>query len=98
MKLWEKSGAPREKLVMTIGAYGRRNRLASKDKHYIGAEIIERASSSWGKKHKLYYEICLEIRNNQLIVDRDDEEGPYGYQNDSWISYDDPRSASVKAN
>lgn len=98
-KKWASMGAPKEKLVIGQGAYGRTFTLANVKHNGMNA-----ASSGGGKKGEFtgeegflaYYEVCDLIKKGATYVWDDEQKVPYAYLGDQWVGFDDERSIRNK--
>lgn len=91
---WIEKGAPPKKLIMGMPLYGQSFSLTDSGKRGLN----ERASGP-GQAGQFtraagflaYYEICEKVINGGWTVIRDPEGriGPYAFQGNQWVSYDD---------
>jgi len=96
-------GAPREKLILGMGTYGRgvtldnsnENGLYAPGNAPLSAGPYTREAGFWG-----YNELC-EFMGNQrskwTVVNDPYYKAPYAYRERDWIGYDDPASIRTKA-
>jgi len=92
VKAWIDAGAPQQKLVLGIPAYGRSYILDDNHKTYIGAP-----ASKAGDPESVGYDQILKYEEEGYTIRRDpDQNVPYMYNLDHWIGYDDPKSAGKK--
>ncbi|XP_008336034.2 acidic mammalian chitinase-like [Cynoglossus semilaevis] len=100
MSTWRDSGAPAEKLLMGIAAYGRTFTLTSATNNGVAAPtsgvgepgLYTGEGGFWS-----YYEVCY----NVPLQDRHWSEGqevPYGSAGTTWVGFDNPDSVEAKAN
>ncbi|XP_074119146.1 oviduct-specific glycoprotein-like isoform X2 [Sminthopsis crassicaudata] len=97
MKLWEKKGAPPEKLIMGFPTYGRTFDILISNKE-LGAPAFGPAPAGNYTKDAgvwAYYEICpfLEEATKKWI---DQQRVPYAYKKNYWVGYDSVRSFAYK--
>ncbi|XP_069489158.1 chitinase-3-like protein 1 isoform X2 [Ambystoma mexicanum] len=98
MRYWRDSGAPADKLIMGIAAFGQTFTLASPSNTGIGAPIkgagtpgpITKEGSSWS-----YYEICQFLQGATTIW-IEEQKVPYSFKNDQWVGYETPQSINAK--
>jgi GH18 family chitinase len=86
--------------MLTIAGYGRTYRLKNVKDHSIGDEAIGRGNGSKYIKNGYnipFYEVCDRIKNQNWIKQRNNNEGPFAYKEDQWMSFDDELSALNKA-
>jgi GH18 family chitinase len=105
---WMKKGIPSHKIILGIPFYGRSFKLVNPDINDIGAPINGSGNEGLLTREKgflSYYEICTNIANkgwakrvdaylyggSQLLT------GPYAYDNDQWVGYDDRHHITQKA-
>ncbi|CAH1985065.1 unnamed protein product [Acanthoscelides obtectus] len=97
--LWVKLGAPKEKLVIGMGTYGRSFTLSDLSKHGVHAP-----SNGGGKEGTYtkesgflaYYEICEMLQNGATYYWDEEMKVPYLVQGDQWVGFDDERSIRHK--
>ncbi|XP_024914803.1 acidic mammalian chitinase-like [Cynoglossus semilaevis] len=100
MSTWRDSGAPAEKLLMGIAAYGRTFTLTSATNNGVAAPtsgvgepgLYTGEGGFWS-----YYEVCY----NVPLQDRHWSEGqevPYGSAGTTWVGFDNPDSVEAKVN
>ncbi|XP_014602332.1 PREDICTED: probable chitinase 3 [Polistes canadensis] len=109
LKYWIEKGAPSEKLMLGIPAYGQSFTLAenaipltAKNSNFVPSK-----SSGPGKPGKFskvpgflsYYEICDKVKNARWNVTKDPQRcsGSYATKDDQWVSYDDVSNIFKKA-
>jgi chitinase len=84
-------GAPKEKIIVGIPAYGNVFTLADPNQNGVGAPAT--GAGSWR-----FNEICQRTNANSLTyVWDDDQKVPYAYSGSSWVGYDDVKSVTIKA-
>lgn len=100
---WMSLGAPKEKLILGMGTYGRgvtlnnpsENGLYAPGNEPLRAGPYTREKGFWG-----YNEICetMSSQSGQWTVVTDPYyQAPYAYREREWIGYDDPTSIKKKA-
>ncbi|OWF47790.1 Chitotriosidase-1 [Mizuhopecten yessoensis] len=100
---WLSLGAPRDKLVMGIGLYGRTFTTwwpsNQPKKLGMGSKSGGEAGLYTNETGVLaYYEVCDNIRNKGWTVARHPEHMvPYAYSDDQFVGYDDVESVRVKS-
>jgi len=101
MEFWRKSGAPASKLIVGMPTYGRgftlqdpkKNGLYAPANQGIPAGPYTREAGFWG-----YNEICEELKKGGWTTVRDEKVvGPYSYNGNRWIGYDDDKAIKVKS-
>lgn len=102
VKYWISQGAPPEKLILGIGAYGRSFTLASAANNGVGAPSWGGGSggpimNTWGFLG--YHEICTNVLRHQWRrIWEPTQKCPYAVNNDQWVGYDDIESTTYKLN
>ncbi|XP_074603101.1 chitinase 7 isoform X2 [Brevipalpus obovatus] len=99
VKLWEKMGAPKDKIVVGMATYGRSFTLASTANHGFNAP-----SAGGGKAGEFtreagflgFYEICDMLKDGAVYFWDDEQKVPYAVQGDLWVGFDDERSIREK--
>lgn len=94
-------GAPREKLLVGVPFYGQTFTLGATGDTSVGADAGGPGEPGEYTKQPgmlAYYEICHRVKNQRWIVKRDNSGrmGPYAYNRNQWVSYEDPDSIKVK--
>ena len=101
VKHWLSKGCPKEKLIVGIPTYGRSWTLSSSSTSILsGASGAGNAGIYSGEAGLLMYsEICVNIANNgwTKVTDSTGFHGPYAYNGNQWVGYDDTAIAAVKA-
>ncbi|KFM57731.1 Chitotriosidase-1, partial [Stegodyphus mimosarum] len=100
IQLWIKRGAPRNKIVLGMGLYGRSFTLAKPSANGIGAPVTGKGKGGWMTKEPGmlgYNEICLHVKQNgwNVVVPKGIE-APYAYFGNQWVGYDDKTSIARK--
>lgn len=97
---WLSQGAPREKLIVGIGAYGRSFTLANVASNGVGAPANGGGAGGpflgeWGFLG--YSEVCTNIiRQNWRRVWEPTQMCPYAFNGNQWVGYDDIESTRHK--
>lgn len=101
---WLQNGAPREKIMLGVGSYGRSFTLDRQSETGIGAAASQkgRAGPYTREPGSLgYNEICEAFKRQPskwTIVREPDYLAPYAYDNErQWVGYDDVESLRLKA-
>lgn len=88
--MWTGLGADLSKLIMGIPFYGKSFALANPSNNGLNAPTTGpgNAGQYTGEAGTLsYYEICS--NNWQTVQDPEGKMGPYAYNGNQWVSYDD---------
>lgn len=100
IRFWISQGAPRDKLNVGIGAYGRSFTLASVNSNHVGspANAPGRGGPFLEEPGYLgYSEICTNlIRNRWTRVWESTQMCPYAFYANQWVGYDDLVSTQYK--
>lgn len=99
VKLWERMGAPKSKLVVGLATYGRSFTLASASQHGMNAP-----SSGGGKAGEFtresgflaFYEICDMLKQGASYYWDEEQAVPYAVHGDQWVGFDDELSIRNK--
>lgn len=99
VKLWEKLGTPKEKIVVGTATYGRTFTLANRGVYGMNA-----ASAGGGTQGEYtresgflsFYEICELLKNGATYIWDDEQKVPYAVKDDQWVGFDDERSIRLK--
>jgi chitinase len=94
MHYWKQQGADAKKLIMGMPLYGQAFALANPSEHGLGAP--DRGKAQAGEFTRAagflaYYEICDRVQNKGWTQVQDPQKriGPYAYQGNQWVGYDD---------
>ncbi|UXI16054.1 hypothetical protein NH340_JMT01997 [Sarcoptes scabiei] len=99
VKMWEKLGTPKEKIIVGLATYGRSFTLTSSSNNGFNAP-----TSGGGKAGEFtresgflaFYEICEMLKSGAKYVWDDEQKVPYAIQGDQWVGFDDERSIRGK--
>ncbi|WAQ95493.1 CHIA-like protein, partial [Mya arenaria] len=99
VKYWQRMGAPKHKLIVGFGLYGRSFTLQNPANHGFGA-----LTTGGGRPGKYsnepgfmaYYEICEELNTGAVRVWNNEHKVPYIHKGDLWVGYDDEESIREK--
>uniref|UniRef100_A0A1B0DNH2 Uncharacterized protein n=1 Tax=Phlebotomus papatasi TaxID=29031 RepID=A0A1B0DNH2_PHLPP len=91
---WIEKGADRRKIVMGMPMYGQSFSLAEGNRHTLNSPTYgggEAGEATRARGFLAYYEICSNIRqrNWHVVRDKKGRMGPYAYNRDQWVSFDD---------
>jgi len=97
---WIKEGAPPQKLLLGLPAYGRSFALANSSAFDVGAPAVGggRAGRYTEEEGFLaFYEVCdFLLEDNTTLVWDNEQQIPFAYNGDQWVGFDDERSVGVK--
>lgn len=99
VKMWERLGAPKEKIVVGTGTYGRTFTLASPVKTGFNAPSSGGGEAGHFTKEAgflSYYEVCDMLKNGAEYVWDDEQLVPYAFLGNQWVGFDDERSIRAK--
>ncbi|KOC59780.1 Chitotriosidase-1 [Habropoda laboriosa] len=101
-RYWISQGAPANKLILGIPAYGRSFTLANPGNNGVGAPTIGAGTAGpYTREAGMigYNEICSNFGQGGWTVVRDNEQRvPYTFKGNQWIGYDDVQSVREKVN
>ncbi|XP_059612054.1 probable chitinase 10 [Phlebotomus argentipes] len=91
---WLQKGADAKKIVMGMPMYGQSFSLAEGNRHGLNSPTYgggEAGEATRARGFLAYYEICSNIRqrNWRVVRDKKGRMGPYAYNRDQWVSFDD---------
>lgn len=91
---WIEKGADSRKLVLGMPMYGQSFSLAENKRHGLNSPTYgggEAGEATRARGFLAYYEICERIQKNgwNVVRDKKGRMGPYAYQKDQWVSFDD---------
>ncbi|XP_012137365.1 chitinase-3-like protein 1 [Megachile rotundata] len=97
---WLSQGAPADKIILGIPAYGRSFTLSNPSNTGIGAPA--RGAGTAGPYTREagmlgYNEICQYVKQGWTVRRSDADKTPYAFNGDQWVGYDDVESIAVKA-
>lgn len=99
VRMWERLGTPKEKIVVGMATYGRSFTLVDPTVHGIdapakggGVEGIYTRESGF----VAYYEVCEFLKNGAKYIWDEHQMVPYVHKGDQWIGFDDARSIKLK--
>lgn len=98
---WIDQGAPKNKLVVGLAAYGHSFTLQNPNSHEVGASTyVEGPKSEYTSEPGSlpYMEVCTKLKNGWTRVWDAKSKVPYAYNGNQWISYDDVDSIREKVN
>ncbi|KAG8193845.1 hypothetical protein JTE90_029577 [Oedothorax gibbosus] len=99
---WISQGAPREKLILGMGLYGRSFTLQRAENNGLNASAPQkgRAGPYTREPGSLGYNEICDMQNSQPwnVVWDDYYMAPYAYQDRQWVGYDNEASIRLKVN
>ncbi|XP_076366400.1 putative chitinase 10 [Tachypleus tridentatus] len=99
VKMWEKLGAPKDKLVIGMATYGRSFTLSDPRNNGINDQATGGGKEGEFTKEAgflAYYEVCEMLKKGATYIWDDDMKVPYVYLGDQWVGFDDERSIRMK--
>ncbi|XP_033753351.1 probable chitinase 10 [Pecten maximus] len=100
VRYWIGQGAPKEKLVLGLGFYGRSFTLRSPSDHSMWAAAIGPGIAQPHTKTEgfmAYFEVCSLVVRGWERQWSTESKAPYAYSDTQWVSYDDMDSIAEKA-
>ena len=100
VEYWLEQGAPAEKLVIGIPAYGRSFTLANPSENGIGSATIGPGKAGrYTREDGMlgYNEICEYIQRGWTVQREPEQRVPYAFKGNQWVGYDDTISVEEKA-
>lgn len=99
IKLWEKLGAPKTKLVVGLATYGRSFTLASGSS--TGMNVKTKGGGKQGEFTReegflAFYEICDMLKKGAAYYWDEEQAVPYAVLGDQWVGFDDELSIRNK--
>ncbi|XP_050423223.1 probable chitinase 10 [Adelges cooleyi] len=99
---WVSKGADPRKLVMGMPTYGQSFSLASSKENGLNALTYgggEAGEATRSRGFMAYYEICYRIlkKNWRIVQDPLGTMGPYAYNGNQWVSFDDQEMIKYKS-
>lgn len=96
-------GAPSRKLVMGMPLYGQSFTLSDQQKNGLNSQAPgpgQAGEFTRAAGFLSYYEICDRVmkRSWNVVQDKKGRMGPYAYNGNQWVSYDDQAILTKKAN
>ncbi|RWS29883.1 Sar s 18 allergen (chitinase-like protein) [Leptotrombidium deliense] len=99
VKLWEKLGAPKDKIVVGMATYGRSFTLAKISNYAMNAPTAGGGKAGEYTRESgflSFYEVCDLLKDGGTYLWDDEQKVPYAVQNDLWVGFDDERSIRLK--
>jgi chitinase len=94
---WVQQGAPKDKLVIGLGLYGKSFTLTSENSGVGAPATVGAAGPYSGEGGTLaYYEICQLIKNGASVTFLNDQRVPYLVSGNQWVGYDNEASLREK--
>ncbi|GFS46560.1 chitotriosidase-1 [Nephila pilipes] len=97
INFWVKSGAPKNKVILGMGTYGRSFTLADASNNGLGAPTTGpgRAGPLTKEPGMLgYNEICSDSEWKEVFLSK--VEAPYAAKGNQWVGYDNVKSIGIK--
>ncbi|PBC28790.1 Endochitinase [Apis cerana cerana] len=101
VQYWLSEGAPNDKLIVGIPAYGRSFTLANSVNNKPGDKTIGAGQAGpYTRENGMlgYNEICEFINQGWTVVREPEQRVPYAFKNNQWVGYDDIVSVEEKVN
>ncbi|XP_059149313.1 chitinase-3-like protein 1 [Physella acuta] len=98
-KYWVSKGAPKEKLNIGLGTYGRTFTLSDPNRHNVGDPTTGPGPAGRLTREAgfmAYYEVCELIKSGATVYRIPEQQVPYLVQGNLWVGYDDPESLRNK--
>ncbi|RWS01579.1 Sar s 18 allergen (chitinase-like protein) [Dinothrombium tinctorium] len=99
VKLWEKLGAPKDKIVVGMATYGRSFTLANVNNNGMNAPTAGGGKAGEYTRESgflSFYEICDLLKEGATYFWDDEQKVPYAVHGDLWVGFDDERSIRIK--
>lgn len=99
VKIWEKLGAPKDKIVVGTATYGRSFTLSRSDVNGFNAPTSgggEAGEFTRESGFLAFYEICEMLKNGGTYIWDEEQQVPYAVKGDQWVGFDDERSIRMK--
>lgn len=97
---WIQQGAPKEKITLGMGTYGRSFTLKSASENGLGATVTGKGTAGPITREPGmlgYNEICKSLTEGGWTVVFDEHhQAPYAYKDRQWVGYDDQKSIKIK--
>ncbi|XP_023243664.1 probable chitinase 10 [Centruroides sculpturatus] len=100
MQHWASKGAPKEKLILGVPFYGRSFTLSNPSANGLNQPATGNGNAGEFTNEggfMAFYEICERVKSRGWTKARDDKAGPYAYQGNQWVGYDDAEAIAQKA-
>lgn len=97
--MWEKLGAPKEKIIVGMPTYGRTFSLVTKTEFGMNAPSAGGGPAGEYTKESgflSFYEICDLLKSGATYYWDDEQKVPYLIQDNLWVGFDDERSVRQK--
>ena len=99
VKIWEKLGAPKDKIVVGTATYGRSFTLSRADVNGFNAPTSgggEAGEFTRESGFLAFYEICDLLKQGASYVWDDEQKVPFAVKGNQWVGFDDERSIRLK--
>ncbi|GAB6020734.1 hypothetical protein CHUAL_003398 [Chamberlinius hualienensis] len=97
--MWVRLGAPKEKMIIGMGTYGRSFTLANPEENGVNVPTTGGGTEGVYTKESgflAYYEICELLKEGASYVWDDEMKAPYAFYDDQWVGFDDEKSIKTK--
>lgn len=97
--MWERLGAPKDKIVVGMATYGRTFTLANPANNGMNAPTTGGGKAGEFTREAgflAFYEVCEMLKNGATYIWDEEQKVPYAVDGDQWVGFDDERSIRNK--